>query len=105
MAVVRLYQFLNGDLVIAEELRESLLEVEVKNPLRILLMPPAHANDTKASIAFAPFCEFTRDVEFTFKRDHIVAIMNPVQQFLNQYQQTFGHVITPKIKPLILPGA
>jgi hypothetical protein len=99
---IKLFQMLTGDLIIGELIDDGMLSVTIMNPLRVIVMQSQNRNSP--SIALAPWCEFTDDKEFTFNKSHVINIMEPVQQFTNQYQQTFSKLITPQPK-LLLPGA
>lgn len=104
MGTVKLFQLLSGDLLIGEEFGEPTgLKTHIKNPLRVIMMPQ-QGQSKSASIAFAPFCEFSEDKIIEFDNVHILCMMTPIQQFLNQYQSTFGSIMTPQPK-LIIPGA
>ena len=100
---IRLFQFLNGDLLIGELVGDGLIRIQIKNPLRVIIVPNRAQPNAGASIGFAPFCEFSEDKVYSFNTSHIVTTMEPVQQFVNQYQQTFGNIMTPKV-PLVIPG-
>lgn len=102
MPNIKLFQMLTGDLLIGELINDGMIEIAIRNPLRVIVMQSQNRN--QPSIALAPWCEFTDDKEFHFNKNHVINTMEPVQQFTNQYQQTFGKVITPQPK-LLLPGA
>lgn len=98
---IKLFQMLTGDLLIGELTNATGEIITIQNPLRVIVLP-AQNNKNTPSIALAPFCEFSDDKEFTFKVEHVIAIMNPVSQFVSQYRQTFGKVLIPT-GGLILP--
>lgn len=104
MMNVKLFQMLSGDLLIGEELTSDDVYTNIKNPLRVVILPNQNQNNKNPSIALAPWCEFSDDTTFTFRSDHVICAMKPVHQFISQYNQTFGkiHILPPS---LILPGA
>jgi hypothetical protein len=55
------------------------------------------------NIGFAPWADFSEDKTFTLDKSHVLAIMNPIKEFLNQYNNMFGGLVVPSSN-LILPG-
>ena len=103
MGPVKLFQLLSGDLLIGEEFSDGAgFKTSIKNPLRVIVMQ-SQAQGKSASIAFAPWCEFSEDKIIEFDNVNVLCKMDPIQQFLNQYQSTFGSILTPQPK-LIIPG-
>jgi hypothetical protein len=110
---VKLIRLLNGEELIADvvdqpsKLMESTpfsvdpTKVTIKNPIRVVVMPQ---RDPKAppSIGFAPWLEFAEDKTITLDKSHILFIVKPVQEFINQYNSLFGGIVAPSSK-LILP--
>lgn len=101
---VHLIRLLNGEELIGE-LRENLSfkSITIKNPLRIVIMPSKTSPNTP-TIGFAPWAEFSSDTEFDIDKSHVLCIMKPIQEFVNQYNATFGGIITPQTSNIILPG-
>jgi hypothetical protein len=91
---------LNGEELIAEVVTEDLKTV-IKNPIRLVIMPSR--NDPKnPQVGLAPWAEFSDDKEIVLDRSHILAIMTPIQEIVNQYNSIFGGIVAPSSK-LILP--
>ena len=91
-----------------EELLAEVLEssdanfICVKNPVRVIVMP--NKIDPKApSVGFTPWIEFTDDKEFSIDKSHVVAIVTPIPEFVNQYSSMFSGLVLPKSN-LIIPG-
>jgi hypothetical protein len=109
MAVnVKLLKLLTGEELLAEVLPSipggNPRDVTVKNPVRIVVIP--NQMDPKTpQVGFAPWAEFSDDKTITLDRSHVVAIMTPIKQFVNQYNTMFGGIINPNGPGLILPGA
>jgi hypothetical protein len=55
-------------------------------------------------VGFAPWAEFSDDKTFTIDKSHILAIINPIKEFINQYNSMFGGLVVPSSN-LIMPGA
>lgn len=104
MTDIKLVQFLTGDLLIGQIVGGGLLKTKILNPLRIIVMPNQNPNNKNPSIAFAPWCDFSEDKEFEFDNSHIICVMKPIQQFINQYQMTNSNVIMPTGPKLVLPN-
>ena len=108
MNEIKLIRLLNGEEIIAEVQAPShngfLGKLIVKNAVRVVVMP--NKLDPKTpSIGFAPWMEFTDDKEIKINESVVVAVVNPIKEFLTQYQSMFGKVITPTAGGLILPGS
>lgn len=109
---VKIIKLITGEELLAEVLpnKSSLLEnaVFIKNPVRIVVMPPAPNMqfDPKksANIGLAPWAEFSDDKEFVLDSSHVLAIMNPIKEFVTQYKSMFGGLVVPTGSNLILPG-
>lgn len=102
---IYLLRMLNGEELMASmntppEKGETSLELE--NVVRIVVMPNK-MDPSAPSIGFAPYSQFTKDVKITIDKQHVVAIMNPITQFVTQYKQLYSTVLTPENKGLILP--
>jgi hypothetical protein len=105
---VKLIRLVTGEELITEivDRKESFIQKEIliKNPLRVMIIP-SKSSPQNPTVGFAPWSEFSDDKEFILDKSHILCIMNPVKEFVNQYNATFGGIITPQSPGLILPGA
>ena len=104
MSEVKILKLLNGDELLAEVfVNEVVGELMIKNPVRIVVMP--NKVDPKTpNVGFAPWAEFSEDKTFELDKAHILAIINPIKEFVNQYNTMFGGLVVPSSN-LILPGA
>jgi hypothetical protein len=101
-ATVRIIKLITGEDILTEVKSEFADPLRIKNPVRIVVMP--NKMDPKTpNIGFAPWAEFSDDKEFTLDKTHIVAIMTPIKEFVNQYNSMFGGLVVPSSN-LILPG-
>jgi hypothetical protein len=102
---VKLIRLLTGEELIAEMITDNDDDnlVVIKNPLRILVIP-AKSTPQNPTVGFAPWMEFSEDKTFELDKSHILCIMNPMREFLNQYNSAFGGIITPTTSSIILPG-
>lgn len=103
---VKLIRLLNGEELIAEVIFdcEQTKKIVLKNPLRVLVIP-AKSTPQNPTVGFAPWAEFTEDKKFELDKNHVLCIMTPVKEFVNQYNTAFGGIITPTTSGnIILPG-
>lgn len=99
---IKIVKLLTGEEILAKVLPSSDYVVIMENPVRIVVMP--NRIDPKTpNIGFAPWAEFSDDKEFVVDKSHVVAIMTPIKEFVNQYNTMFGKLVTPQ-SGLILPG-
>ena len=103
MAVdIRIVKLLNGEELLAKILPSSADIIRMENPVRIVVMP--NKLDPKIpNVGFAPWAEFSNDKEFIIDKRHVLAIINPIKEFVNQYNSMFGGLVVPTSN-LILPG-
>ena len=99
---IKIVKLLTGEEILAKVLPSSDHIVIMENPVRIVVMP--NKIDPKTpNIGFAPWAEFSDDKTFTIDKSHVVVIMTPIKEFVNQYNTMFGKLVTPQ-SGLILPG-
>jgi hypothetical protein len=98
---VKIIKLLTGEDLLAEVLVSSDAVCRIKNPVRIVVMP--NKIDPKVpNVGFAPWAEFSDETEFTLDKSHVVVIMTPIKEFVNQYNTLFGKLVVPSSN-LILP--
>lgn len=98
---VKYIKLLNGEELVAEVLVNDLKTV-LKNPIRLVIVP-SKADPKTPSVGLAPWAEFSDDKEITIDKSHILAVMSPIQEIINQYNSIFGGIVAPSSK-LILPS-
>lgn len=102
-ANIKIVKLSNGEELLGEVLPSTDTVCKMRNPVRIVVMP--NKIDPKTpNIGFAPWAEFSDDKEFTIDKRHILAIINPIKEFINQYNSMFGGLVVPTGSNLILPG-
>jgi hypothetical protein len=101
-ANLRILKMINGDELLAEVILDSLSELTIKNPVRVVVMP-SKANPQMPTVGFAPWAEFSEEKQFTIHKAHVIVAMKPVQEFVNQYNSMFGGIVSPSSK-LLIPG-
>ena len=93
---IKILRFL-GEELLAEVVDETDTEIEVKNPVRIVVFP--NQQDPKnPNVGFAPFCEWTDDKSIRLTETLLICKLTPLDVFLNQYKQQFSGLIVPKTK-------
>jgi hypothetical protein len=99
---LKLLKLISGEEIFGE-VTENGNEVTIKNPVRVIIVP-SKANPQSPTVAFGMWAEFSEEKEFTIHKAHVIVMMNPVKEFVNNYNSMFGGIVTPSSK-LILPGA
>jgi hypothetical protein len=102
MANIKLIRLLSGEDILGEVLDITDKSVTIKNAVRVVVIPNK-ANPDQPGVAFAPFSHWTKDTELELYMGTILTMMNPITEFINQYNTTFGGLVVPDSK-LILPG-
>lgn len=104
-ANIKIIKLITGEELLAEVTISSPIptSITLKNPVRIVVMP--NKVDPKTpNVGFAPWAEFSEDKTFDLDKAHVLAIINPIKEFVNQYNSMFGGLVVPSSN-LILPGA
>ena len=102
---IKLLKLLSGEDVLAEILQHTDgRSYLLRNPTKIIMLPPRNPNiDRNPSIGLAPWAEFAADKEIYIDKSHIVTIMNPIPEFVEQYRKIHSKIITPPIQKIVLP--
>lgn len=99
MANIKLVKLITGEDIITKY--ESLSETSVKftNSVQISMVP-TRAGST--NFGFLPYPMYSEEKELIMCLDHIIYVVDPAQDFLEQYNQLFGEIITPNKSSIIL---
>ncbi len=91
---VMIVKLITGEDLIAKVLPSSSEVVKVENPVRIVVMP--NKIDPKTpNVGLAPWAEFSDEKVFHLDKSHVLCIMTPVKEFVNQYNSIFGGLVLP----------
>jgi hypothetical protein len=88
---VKLIKFLGGEEIVAEVVKETDTTLEVKNAVRIVVIPD-QLNPKTPQVGLAPYLQFSDTRELTFNRNLVVTTAVPLTDFLNQYNSLFGGI-------------
>jgi hypothetical protein len=94
---VKLIKFLGGEEIVAEVVSETDNTIEVKNAVRIVVIPD-QLNPKTPQVGLAPYLQFSDTRELTFNRNLVVTTAVPLTDFLNQYNSLFGGIQIPNSK-------
>ena len=95
---VKILKLITGEEILAEVIK-NYDTVTIKNVLRIVIMP---SRDPSApTVGLAGWAQFSKDDEITIDKSHIIAIMDPIDQFVEQYRQQFSGLVTPSSQLII----
>jgi len=102
-ANVKILKLITGEELLGEMLPGGPSVCEIKNPVRIVVMP--NKMDPKTpNVGFAPWAEFSDQKTFIIDKSHVLCIIEPIKEFVNQYNSMFGGLVLPTSN-LIKPGA
>lgn len=94
MSNIQVMHFLNGEDVVAN-VKESMDIIDdfgfitVENPCTITLVPNP-ANHEQVGIQLRPWCPWAGSTTMKVSRSHMVYMVEPVRELINQYNQIFG---------------
>jgi hypothetical protein len=94
---IRLLKLINTEEILTEVTMDGGNFLKIKNPVRIAIVP-SKADPKTPTVGLAPWAEFSDEKEFTLDKDHILLIMKPIQEFINQYNSIFGGIVMPSSK-------
>jgi hypothetical protein len=100
---IKILKLITGEELLAEVSDNVVSDkILIKNAVRIVVMP--NKLDPKTpNVGFAPWADFSDDKTVTLDKSHIIAIMSPIKEFVNQYNSMFGGLVVPTSN-LIMPG-
>lgn len=90
-------RLLNGQDILGEVVSRTDKTITLKNPVRVMVVP-SQANPKEPSVGFAPYCEWSEDKQVEINAAHVLATMNPIAEFINQYNSVFGGIVVPDSK-------
>jgi len=96
---IKIFKLITGEEIMAELLGQDSLGVRFKNAVRIVIMPGKTMSD--ANVGLAPWSQFSSDVDLVIDKSHIICILTPIQEFVNQYNSMFGGIVSPSKKLII----
>jgi len=101
MENIQIIKLINNEEIMAE-VSETETHYTITNPVRLAIMP---GPDGKPNVGFAPFpthSEQKVDTEITIAKKHVLYVYEPMQDYLNNYNQIFGSgIVLPPAKQLI----
>ena len=97
---IKLLKLINGEELVSEIINDEGSTVKIKNPVRIIMMP-SKADPKTPSVGLAPWAEFSEDKEIVLDKSHILCMMKPIREFINQYNSIFGGIVLPSSKLIL----
>lgn len=88
---VTLIKFLGGEEVLAEVISENVTQINVKNAVRIVVIPD-QLNPKSTQVGLAPYLQFSDDKELALNKSLVVTTAAPLTDFVNQYNGLFGGI-------------
>jgi hypothetical protein len=99
---LKLVRLFTGEDIMGEILETNDKFIVIKNPVRVVVIP-SKAEPDKPGVGLAPFSHWTKDKEVNLYVHVVMAVMNPISEFVNQYNAVFGGLVISDNK-LIVPG-
>ncbi len=106
MTDVKLLKMITGEEILAEVTfnTDGDAPLLVKNATKIVLMPPRNpSQDRSPAIGLAPWIEFAENDTFYLDKSKVLAIMDPIPQFIQEFKRIHSKLITPPIQKIIVP--
>lgn len=94
---LKIVRLLTGEEILGDVQGTTNEQITMIDPVRILLIPSKNDPQTP-SVAFAPLSQWATDREVHLNRSHVLTVLNPVPEFVNQYNAQFGGIIVPETK-------
>jgi len=99
MANLQILRLITGEEIIGKVISDDDKEIEIENPIRIVVVP-SKADPSNPSVGFAPYTQWTDEKVLTFKHEHVINMVKPINEFVNQYNGMFGGLVVPNSKIL-----
>lgn len=100
---VKIIRLISREELIAEVVSENEKTITIKNPLLIVVFPNK-VDPKNPSVGLSPWTDFVETQEFTLDKSHALYIMQPIKEFVNQYNSIHGGIVVPNKPGLIIPG-
>lgn len=92
---VQIIRLLTGEDLLGKIMPSPSDIVRVQNPVRVVVMP--NKVDPKTpNVGFAPWAEFSEQKTFDIDKRHVLCIIEPIKEFINQYNSMFGGLVLPQ---------
>lgn len=103
MAIVKMFRTISGEDVIAEYV-ETIEDGDVYINAIQLVVVPSKQNPNEQSYGFAPFPQYAQPKskgKITFNKSVISFFIEIEDQFIEQYNIIYGHIVTPPSKIIL----
>ena len=97
MADIKLVRLITGEDILGEVVDTDSKSVTIKNAVRVVVMPNKTAPDAP-TVGLAPFCHWTSDKVIELNAALVLTTMEPITDFINQYNSSFGGLVVPSSK-------
>lgn len=97
---IKLVYLLTGEQLLAEVLSDEVMNLELKNPLRVGIVSDKQGQPALGIDSFMPLSDPDELIEI--RQSAVVAVANPPQQLIDTYKSKFGQLITPGTGKLII---
>lgn len=92
---VQIVRLINGEELLGKIMPSGSDIVRIQNPVRVVVMP--NKIDPKVpNVGFAPWAEFSEQKIFDIDKRHVLCIIEPIKEFVNQYNGMFGGLVLPQ---------
>lgn len=99
---LKLVRLFTGEDVMGDVLEITDKTIKIKEAVRVVVIPSK--DETQPGIALAPFTHWSKDKEVEIYLHCVMTVMNPITEFVNQYNSVYGGLVMAENK-IILPGA
>lgn len=95
MSNIKNFRLITGEDVIAKyEVNYDTGNYKLIEPLQISMFPPSGTR-TAPSLGFVPFPMASNDKEVNVNVEHIIFMVDPAEDVVQQYKQIFSEILTP----------
>ena len=99
---LKLVRLFTGEDVMGDVLEITEKTIKIKEAVRVIVIPSK--DETQPGIALAPFTHWSKDKEVEIYLHCVMTVMNPITEFVNQYNSVYGGLVMAENK-IIIPGA
>lgn len=96
-----LFRLITGEEVIAVVVSENTEKVDLKNPLRIVVIPSQGGGNPQ--VGLLPLSNFSEDDVYSIDWTFVVFRAKPQKNLVAEYNRAFSSIVTPVVPNLILP--
>lgn len=104
MSKIALIRLVNNTDLITEIISTTSDSILIKKPMAVVVIPPQKlAANQGPKVGFLPWLEFSKLDTVNLDRNHVLCIIDPIDEFVTQYRSMVSPIVPSTTPGLIIP--